>query len=86
MPFVNDPGDWSQTLEAVAEEHAQIQLDLSRCRCPKCDRFGVISSADGYYGTSYRCSCLSIRWAISPETGEKCRRRMDHYNITCLYV
>lgn len=71
MPYTNDPGNWSQTLEALADEHARIQLDLSRCRCPKCDRFGIVSDTHDYFGTIYRCSCLPISWVISPETGEK---------------
>lgn len=71
MPFVNDPGETRQTLEALAEEHAQTQLDLQLARCPKCDRFGVVSSWHTYYGIIYRCNCLPVSWVISPETGEK---------------
>lgn len=71
MPYTNDPGDWSQVLEALAEEHAQTQLDLWRCRCPRCKRFGVVSSWHNYFGIIYECSCLPVSWVISPETGEK---------------
>lgn len=70
MTYTNDPGDWSQTLEALAEEHAQTQLNLHRCRCPKCDRFGIISNTHDYYGIIYKCNCQPIFWVISPETGD----------------
>jgi len=60
-----------QALEALASEHAQIQSDLSRCRCPKCDRFGVVSDAHDYYGAIYKCNCLPVFWVISPETGDR---------------
>lgn len=71
MPLINDSGDWSQTLEALADEHAQIQSDLQRYRCPKCDCFGVISSSQDYFGAIYKCNCQAVFWVISPETGEK---------------
>lgn len=71
MTYTNNSGDWSQTLEALAEEHAQIQNDLSRCRCPRCDRFGVVSDIHKYYGIVYQCNCLPITWVISPETGDR---------------
>ena len=71
MSFVHDPGDWSQTLEARTCDRAQTQLDLLRCRCPRCNRFGVVSGMDEYYGTIYHCKCLPVFWVISPETGEK---------------
>lgn len=71
MHYPNDLSDWSQALETLADEYAQIQSDLSRCRCSKCDRFGVVSSWHNYYGAIYRCSCLPISWVVSPETGEK---------------
>ena len=70
-PFVVDPGDWSQVLEAMADEHAQTQLDLQNTRCPKCNRFGVVSGTDEYYSTIYHCACNDVFWVISPETGEK---------------
>lgn len=69
---VNNPGDRRQVLDTLAGDHAQTQLDLLRCRCPKCNRFGVISDThDDYYGIIYRCNCLPVFWVISPETGEK---------------
>lgn len=69
--FVHDPGKWSQGLEELANLHAPSRNDLSRCRCPRCERFGVVSGVDEYYGTIYRCNCLPVFWVISPETGEK---------------
>ena len=71
MLYLNDSGDWSQILEALAEEHAQIQLDLSRCRCPKCDRFGVVYDIHDYYGAIYKCNCQTVFWVINPETGDR---------------
>ena len=70
MPYTNDPGESRQTLEALAEEHAQTQLDLFRCRCPRCDCFGVVSDTHEYYGIIYKCSCLPVFLVISPETGD----------------
>jgi len=71
MPYTNDPSEEHQTLEALANKHAQIQTDVHRYRCPQCGRFGIISGAHDYYGIIYRCSCLPVFWVISPETGEK---------------
>ncbi len=71
MPFVNDPGDWSQVLESLAEDHATDQLDLQYTRCPRCNRFGIVSDTDDYYRVIYHCSCIHIFWVVSPETGEK---------------
>ena len=70
-PNVNELGDRRQALDALTSERAQTQLDLLRCRCPQCNRFGVVSGMDDYYGIIYRCSCLPVLWVISPETGEK---------------
>lgn len=74
MPYVNDPGDWSQWLEELAIEQAELEFERYKCRCPKCERFGVVSGADEYYGTIYQCSCLPVHWVIDPETGEKVER------------
>lgn len=72
MPsFIYEPGDWSQALEVLASEHAQLQKDLSSCRCPRCERFGVVSGTNDYYGIIYYCPCVYIFWVINPETGEK---------------
>jgi len=71
MPFVHDPGESRQVLEALAQEHAQTQLDLQNTRCPKCDRFGIVSDTHEYYGFIYRCSCLPVFWVINPETGDR---------------
>ena len=71
MTYTNDSGDWSQTLKALASEHAQLQSDLQRCSCPKCDRFGVVSDTHDYYGAIYKCNCQPVLWVISPETGER---------------
>ncbi len=68
---VNNPGDRYEVFEARAGDRAQTQLDLSRCRCPRCNRFGIISDTDEYYGIIYRCSCQPVFWVISPETGNK---------------
>lgn len=71
MPYVQDPGDWSQVLEELAIEQAEVEEEQYKCRCPRCDRFGVVSGSDDYYGTIYKCSCLLLSWVIHPETGEK---------------
>ncbi len=71
MPFVNDPGDWSQVLESLAEDHAPEQFDLQNTRCPRCNRFGVVAGIDDYYGIIYKCNCFPVFWVINPETGEK---------------
>ncbi len=70
-PKVNELGDHRQVLEARTYNRTQTQLDLSRCRCPRCDRFGVVSGSAEYYGTIYHCACKDVFWVISPETGEK---------------
>ena len=70
-PKVNELGDHRQVLDSLTSDRAQTQLDLLRCRCPKCNRFGVVSDTHDYYGIIYRCSCLPVFWVISPETGEK---------------
>ena len=70
-PKVNELGDRCQVLEALTGDRAQTQLDLLRCRCPRCNRFGVVSGMDEYYGIIYHCNCLPVFWVISPETGEK---------------
>lgn len=71
MPYVQDPGDWSQVVEELAIEQAEAEEEQSKCRCPRCDRFGIVSSSDDHYGTIYECSCLPVHWVIDPETGEK---------------
>ena len=70
-PKVNELGDRHQVFEARTGDRAQTQLDLLRCRCPQCNRFGVVSGTHEYYGIIYRCSCQPVFWVISPETGEK---------------
>ena len=70
-PKVNELGDRCQVFEALTGDRTQTQLDLLRCRCPRCNRFGVVSGMDEYYGTIYHCNCLPVFWVISPETGEK---------------
>ena len=70
-PKVNELGDHCQVLEALTGDRAQTQLDLLRCRCPRCNRFGVVFDTHDYYGIIYRCSCLPVLWVINPETGEK---------------
>ena len=71
MTYTNYSGNWSQALEALASEHAQIQSDLSKCRCSKCDRFGVVSDTHEYYSIIYKCNCQPVFWVISLETGNK---------------
>lgn len=71
MSFIHDPGKWSQGLEELASLHAQSQNVLSRCRCPRCERFGIVSGADDYYGIIYQCSCTHVFWIDNPETGER---------------
>ncbi|PSB29610.1 hypothetical protein [Chlorogloea sp. CCALA 695] len=39
--------------------------------CPKCDRPGIVSGTDEYYGKIYSCKCFPASWVISPGTGEK---------------
>ncbi len=73
-PQVNNPGDRRQVLDTLAGDRAQTQLDLLRCRCPRCNRFGIVSGVHEYYGKIYSCSCLPVLWVISPETGEKVER------------
>ena len=70
-PKVNELGAHRQVLEALTGDRAQTQLDLLRCRCPRCNRFGIVSGTHEYYGIIYRCICLPVLWVISPETGEK---------------
>ena len=67
---VNNPGDRRQVLEALANEHIQPQHE-QYTRCPRCNRFGVVSGMNKYYGAIYHCNCLPVFWVISPETGEK---------------
>jgi hypothetical protein len=38
----NSPGDRRQVLDALTGDRTQTQLDLLRCRCPRCNRFGVV--------------------------------------------
>lgn len=69
MPYVNDPGDWSQVQEELAIE--QMEMQQYACRCPQCNRFGLVQGWDDHYGTIYRCGCLVVFWVIDPVTGEK---------------
>lgn len=54
-----------------AIEQAETNFEQHKCRCPGCERFGVVSGSDSHYGTIYDCSCIHIHWVIAPETGEK---------------
>ena len=67
-PFLNEPSDHRQVLDALTGDSA---YDSQNNRCPRCNRFGIVSDTHDYYGIIYRCSCLSVFWVISPETGEK---------------
>lgn len=71
MPYVQDPGDWSQVVEELAVEQLEMEQEQYICRCPRCDRFGVVSSWDEHYGTIYSCNCLPLSWVIDPQTSEK---------------
>ncbi|WP_009630474.1 hypothetical protein [Synechocystis sp. PCC 7509] len=53
-PKVNELGDHYQVLKALTGDHTQTQLDLLRCRCPRCDRFGVVFDMHDYYGIIYK--------------------------------
>jgi hypothetical protein len=68
--FLNEPSDRRQVLAALANDSAKVQHEQYTC-CPKCDRFGVVSGTDEYYGIIYHCACNDVFWVISPETGEK---------------
>ena len=68
LPKVNNPGDRYEVFETLTRDRT---YDLQNNRCLKCDRFGVVSGMDEYYGTIYHCNCLPVFWVISPETGEK---------------
>ena len=70
-PNVNELGDHCQVLKALTSDRAQTQLNLSRCRCSRCDRFGVVSGAHEYYRIIYHCACSDVFWVISPETGDR---------------
>ena len=67
-PKVNELGDRCQVLKSLTGDSAQ---DSQNNRCPRCNRFGVVSGADEYYSTIYHCACNDVFWVISPETGEK---------------
>ena len=67
-PFLNEPSDHRQILDALTDDSA---YDSQNNRCPRCNRFGVVSGMDEYYGTIYHCNCLPVFWVIRPETGEK---------------
>lgn len=69
MPYVTDPGDWSQWVEELAIEQAEVEFEQYICRCPRCDgrrarsatgiTFGLSSSTDGYLlRTGYHCACI----------------------------
>ena len=70
-PKVNELGDRCQVSKALIGDRAQTQLDLLRCRCPRCNRFGVVFDMHDYYGIIYKCNSQPMFWVISPETGEK---------------
>ncbi len=68
-PKVNELGDRRQVFEALTNEYAQPQHE-QYTRCPKCNRFGVVSGSNEYYGTIYHCACKDVFWVINPETGD----------------
>jgi hypothetical protein len=67
---VNNSGDRRQVFEALTNDCTQTQYE-NYTRCPRCNRFGLVSGRDEYYGTIYHCACKDVSWVISPETGEK---------------
>ncbi|KJH69501.1 hypothetical protein [Aliterella atlantica] len=71
MNFSNDPGSICQGLDELTSIHKQIQSDLSKYRCSRCDRFGVVSGVHDYFGIIYKCSCQAVFWVINPETGDR---------------
>lgn len=71
MPYVQDPGDWSQVQSELAIEQVQLEHEQYVCRCPRCNRFAIVQGQDERYGTIYRCKCLPVFWVIDPETGNK---------------
>lgn len=62
-----DPGNSRQILAALISD---LNADSQVNRCPKCDRFGVVSGVHDYYGIIYKCNCQAVLWVISPETGD----------------
>ena len=62
-----DPGNSRQIIAALTGD---LTSNSRNNRCPKCDRFGIVSDTHEYYGFIYRCSCLPVFWVISPETGD----------------
>lgn len=71
MSSVQNSGHWSQVQEELAIEQAEAKFEQYKCRCPRCERSGVVSGQDDYYRTIYECSCLPTFWVIDPETGKK---------------
>ncbi len=67
-PFLNERCDHRQILDALTGDSAH---DSQNNRCPRCNRFGVVSGSDEYYSTIYHCNCRTVFWVISPETGDK---------------
>ncbi len=80
MPYVNDPGGWSQVQDELGIKQAQLEHDQYSCCCPRCNRFGIVCGKDEHYGTIYRCNCLLLLWAIDPETDKKVS---DNQRSTC---
>ena len=72
-PKANELDNRCQVLEALPSDRAQTQLDLLRCRCPRCNRFGVVSGTQDYYGIIYRCSCLPVFWSLVPKQAKSWR-------------
>lgn len=68
MPYPNDPGNSCQIIAALIND---LNSGPQHNRCPKCNRFGIVSDAHDYFGAIYKCNCLPIIWVVSPETGER---------------
>ena len=68
LPKVNNPGDRYEVFETLTRDRT---YDLQNNRCPRCDRFGVVSDTHDYYGIIYKCNCQSVFWVINPETGDR---------------
>lgn len=58
-------------VEELAVEQLEMETKQYICSCQGCDRFGVVSGWDEYYGTIYHCKCLPVFAGIDPQTVEK---------------
>lgn len=68
MSPVYDPGNSRQIIAALV---SNLTDNSQNNRCPRCNRFGIVSDTHEYYGAIYRCNCRPVLWVINPETGEK---------------